>query len=148
MTTIHTRPGFDAINSHPDVILKGDLVYENDKYIIRVCGGFITDGGSIPRISWTLLGITPYDPRCVYAFFLHDFLYQSELVSRIAADEILDEVLQIPPSCNSVQRFLIWSHVRLYGWLVWKRHTPETIEQGRKMGTVTRKAKLYRSILK
>lgn len=141
MKKLITKPGYKPVTGN-EVVLEDDLAYENNDYIIRVYKGFRTDGGSIPRISWSLLGITPYDPRCVYAFFLHDFLYQSELLSRKHADAILDEVLKIPPCCNAIQRWLIWSHVRLYGWMVWKGHSKQSITEARKFGEVVYKGKL------
>ena len=147
MNDIITRPKYDAINSNPDVILCDDLVYENDKYIIRVYTGYISDGGSIPRFSWSILGVTSYDPRCLYAFFVHDFLYQSELLTRKQADDILAEILAIPPSCNAVQRWLIWSHVRAYGWMTYMNHSKETVSEGRKMGEVITKRPLTKAVL-
>lgn len=128
--------------------MKDDLVYENDKYIIRVYAGFRTDGGSIPRISWTLLGITPYDPRCVYSFFIHDWLYASEVILRADADAILDEVLKIKPSPSGFQRWLIWSHVRMYGWIVWNRHTDKSVIEARKFGEIIYKGKLLKTVIK
>jgi len=138
---ILSKPAYMPIGRNT-VILCDDLVFENEKYFIRVKKNFITDGGSLPRLSWSLLGITPFDPRCVYAFFLHDFLYQSESLARAENDTILSEALKIPPSCNAFQNWLIWSHVRAYGWMVYKSHTPATIEQGRKAGEIATKKKL------
>jgi len=136
-----THPGDSPITGFT-VILDGDLIFENDKYFIKVKKSFITDGGSLPRISWSIIGITPFDPRCRYAFFLHDFLYQSESLTRAENDTILSEALKIPPSCSSFQNWLIWSHVRAYGWMAYKSHTPATIEQGRKAGEIVTKKKL------
>ena len=147
MNELKSHPGYMAVSAS-DVVLEDDLVYENDKYIIRVYKGFRTDGGSIPRISWTLLGITPFDPRCVYAFFIHDWLYSSETLSRSSADAILDEVLKIKPSPNAVQRWLIWSHVRMYGWLVWARHTSESVKEARHFGEIIYKGKLLKTVIK
>ena len=144
---ILTRPGYAPIGEST-VILNGDLIFENDNFKIIVCKNFITDGGSLPRLSWTILGITPFSPSCVYSFFLHDFLYCSELLTRKQADDILYECLAIAPACNLAQRWLIWSHVRAYGWMVWASHTAETIEQGRKFGEVVIKVKLNKSVLK
>jgi hypothetical protein len=147
MNKLLTHPGFDPAPPW-EVTLTGDLIYENDSYIITVKKDYRSDGGSLPRISWTLLGVTPTDSRCIYAFFLHDFLYQSESLTRQQADTILDEVLAIPPCCNSVQRWLIWSHVRAYGWLVWNKHTSESIEEGKKWGKVEEKKKLLSTVIK
>lgn len=131
-----------------DVILTSDLQYESDDYIIRVYAGFVSDGGSLPRISWTLLGIFPYSPECVLSFFLHDFLYSSQLLTRCQSDGLLYEVLQIPPACSKLQSWLIWAHVRLYGWMAWHRRHPETIHKARNFGEITRKRTLAPMVIK
>jgi hypothetical protein len=130
-----------------EVILDGDLVYEDDDYIIRVYCGFASDGGSIPQIVWTLLGISPFDPRCVYGFFIHDALYGSHLLSRAISDGILDKVLGIPPCCNAFQRWLIWSRLRLYGWIAYNGKTGKQIEECKKFVEVVEKKKLKSTVL-
>jgi len=145
--TLTEKPSYIPITRR-EVILQGDLVYEDTSYIVRVYDGYKTDGGSLPRLSWTFLGITPFSPSCVFAFFLHDFLYQSQLLTRRTSDGLLYTVLSIPPRCNFVQRWLIWSHVRLYGWIPWRNKTPRTITEGRKFGEVIRKRHLHRSAIK
>lgn len=147
MKVLQTHPAFTP-NPPMEVTLKDDLVYENDKYIIRVHAGYRCDGGSIPRAVWTLLGVTPFDPRCVYAFFIHDFLYQSELLGRSINDALLYEVLCIEPRCNFVQRRLILRAVRCFGWMAYRDHTQESIEEGRKFGEVVEKKKLLKTVIK
>ena len=127
--------------SHPSffpegrlVHLGGVLIYANDKYYIEINKGYRSDGGSLPRISWSILGITPTDGRCLYAFIVHDFLYQTHLIARSEADAILNEILAIPPRCNKVQRWLIYEHVRAYGWIPYWSKDDETINAGLKMG--------------
>lgn len=144
---ILTRPGYAPIGDST-VILQDTLIFKNDLFTIKVYKNFITDGGSLPRLSWTLLGITPFSPSCVYSFFLHDFLYCSALLTRKQADDILYECLAITPACNLAQRWLIWSHVRAYGWIVWRNHTDETVAQGCEFGEVIIKAKLNKSVIK
>ena len=140
MTELKTRPAFLPAPPY-DLELNDDLVYENDRYIIRVYKGY-KSSGSIPRFCWSWLGVTPTDPRCVYAFCVHDFLYQSELTDRTTADNILYEILCIPPRCNLVQRRLIYRAVRTFGWLAYRSHTAQSIEEGRKFGEVHEKKKL------
>ena len=125
-----------------EVRLDGDLIFENDDCIIRVYAGFASDGGSLPRLTWTLLGITPFDTRCVYAFFIHDFLYRSHLLSQAKSDAILAEILTIPPSPNAVQRWLIWANLQLWGWKAYNGKTQTEISEACKYGEITRKRTL------
>lgn len=131
-----------------DVQLTSDLQYENNDYIIRVYAGFVSDGGSLPRISWTLLGIFPFSPECVLAFFLHDFLYSSQLLTRSQSDNLMREVLGIPPSCSKFQQWLMWIHVRIYGWFAWHSKHPEDIHKARNFGEIIHRRHLMRSVVK
>jgi len=130
-----TRPPYEALPPR-QVKLHDILIYENDKFRIEVFKDYRSDGGSLPRFSWSLLGITPFDPRCIYAFILHDFLYQTHLLQRKEADGILNDVLAIPPACNALQRWLIYVHVRLWGWIPYWLKTQEITESGCKFGKV------------
>ena len=135
MPCLHSHPAYTPAPPY-NVILHGDLIFENDNCIVKVRRGFVSDGGSIPRIFWSLLGVTPYDPRCVYAFILHDYLYRSESVPRLVADRILLEVLQIEPRCRLLQRLAIWAAVRLAGWLAWLDHNPLSVIEAHGQGQV------------
>ena len=125
------------------VALADSLIYENDKYRIEVGKGYRSDGGSLPAFSWSILRISPYDVRCIYAFILHDYCYQSHQISRAEADAVLNDVLAIPPACNALQRWLIYIHVRLYGWLPYNAKTAEMQAEGRKFGRVILKTSKY-----
>ena len=131
-----------------EVVLDGDLVFETDDFIIRIYAGFASDGGSLPRITWTLLGIAPFDVRCVYGFFVHDFLYRSQLLSQKIADDTLYNILSIPPSPNAVQRYLIWSNLRLWGWQAYNAKTPAEIKEACKFGEITRKRTLAPMVIR
>jgi hypothetical protein len=142
MNQLLTHPPYFA-TPPSKVTLFNSLIYVNDKYQIEVFADYESDGGSLPRFSWSLLGITPFDPRCIYAFLLHDYLYQSHILPRAEADTVLNEVLAIPPACNGLQRWLIYVHVRLYGWIPYSAKTAEMQEDGRKFGKVLLKSNKY-----
>ena len=51
--------------------------YRGLRRFMRVVVEYLYDGGSIPRIGWTVLGVTPSGPGDC-AFLPHDVLYRSE----------------------------------------------------------------------
>ena len=54
--------------------------------------GFITDGGSIPRFFWRIIG-APTDPQTCGAYIKHDWKYQTACVPREQADsELYDDL--------------------------------------------------------
>lgn len=148
--TLITHPSYRPKASNPRyVYLTEDLVYEDNDYIIRLYAGYDgSDGGSLPRFSWTIIGITPTDGRCIYAFLIHDFLFQSHLLSCLESNEVLSRVLAIHPSCNHIQQYMINDHVFLYGWIPYYLKSQRVITKTRKFGEVHRKNKLLGTIIK
>lgn len=47
---------------------------KNDLYSLTIPAGFVCDGASVPRICWTLTGLTP-DGLIRAAATVHDFIY-------------------------------------------------------------------------
>lgn len=56
-----------------------------------VPAGFVTDGASIPRALWTLVG-APLDTYAEAAV-LHDYLYRTGCVDKTRADDLLLEAM-------------------------------------------------------
>ena len=52
-----------------------ELKYKVDgvSHSVIVPSGYITDGASIPKVSWLLVG-TPYSPRFITAAIVHDYM--------------------------------------------------------------------------
>lgn len=130
------------ISIHPvddkNVALDATLVYVSKKYIIRIYKGFQFDGGSIPRICWTALGITPFDPRCVASFCLHDWLYSAETRRRKTCDKIFYESLRDKKRIDWLRCNLMYCAVRIFGEAIWKKHTEESIAKARYFGEIER----------
>jgi len=91
--------------------------------------GFESDGMSVPRFLWPLVG--PYEPKSFPAALCHDALYSAELVSRKVADDEFRRILLgfgmrewLATSCYNAVRWL--------GWIVWRKHTPESIAAERR----------------
>lgn len=102
------------------------------KGTLTIRKGFVSDGGSIPRLAWTLVNCTPFTPSWVVAFFIHDALYASELLPRKECDLILRDIGR--EYYNTIYQYqMIYWHVRLYGWIVWRGHKPDTIAAARQL---------------
>ncbi|MCU7845304.1 MAG: DUF1353 domain-containing protein [Candidatus Thiodiazotropha sp. (ex Monitilora ramsayi)] len=101
---------------------------------ITVLPGMETDGASIPRLFWRLIG-GPFTGRYVGAALIHDGLYASELLPREVADNIFKAAmlsLNVPAWKASI---MFWA-VRMGGGGVWKRHTKESIDKARQYVSV------------
>jgi hypothetical protein len=98
--------------------------------VVHVLPGFRSDGASIPRFFWRLLG-SPYDPDIIVEAIAHDALYRGEIVPRKDADAAFLRLME-EYGVRKRRRRAIWIGVRLFGWLTWLRHTPESVAEARR----------------
>ena len=97
--------------------------------------GYTTDGASIPRLAWTLIG-SPMDVPLLGPALCHDMLYSAELVpDHSTADWMFLEYMQMA-GIGWAKRNAVWSAVRMFGWVVWGRHTLESVAAARKLCSV------------
>ena len=91
-----------------------------EEFLITVPVGFPTDGASIPRLVWTLVG-SRFSGLHVEPAVIHDFLYAIHLYSRKKADLIFLEALK---SCGVSlwKRQIIYRAVRIAGHWAYHRH--------------------------
>lgn len=89
---------------------------------ITVAEGYETDGASIPRLFWRLIG-GPFG-KYREAAVIHDWLYSENLdheYTRKQADgwfyEIMGEL-----GVKQWRRWCMWKGVRVGGWLPWRRY--------------------------
>ena len=105
---------------------------------LMIAPGFRSDGASVPRILWGVVG-PQYAPDTFPAAFCHDALYAAELVERGDADDVFYQHL-IALGVRRLKALLYWRAVRMAGWIVWRRHTEESIAHARQfavLGSVT-----------
>ena len=81
--------------------------------------GFITDGASIPKIFWSLVG-SPFTGLYRRAALIHDYFYHTQKVTRQYADKIFLEAMKYL-KVSWLKRCLMWSAVRTNGWMPWNR---------------------------
>ncbi len=121
--------------------LKGtDYVLEDNYYFparvggwdttVHVMPGFKTDGASIPRLLWRVLG-SPYDPDIFAAAIAHDAMYRGRIVPRSDADTAF-LALMAESGVKKHKRRLVWIGVRLFGWITYLRQTPATVAEARR----------------
>ena len=94
--------------------------YNNPPIIIEMPIGFVTDGASIPRFAYSLIG-SPWGGRYSPASIIHDYLYFIQKYSRRKSDRIfLDamKILEVP----LWKRQLMYLAVRFFGWKAWNKH--------------------------
>jgi hypothetical protein len=89
---------------------------------VTVPMGFVTDGASIPRMFWSIMG--PHGPW-FYAAIIHDYLYAKASdgrfdCSRAEADEIFLAAMK-DLGVRWHQRTIIYRAVRLFGWRSYKK---------------------------
>ena len=139
-TMIHIPATVPSLKHSGNVQIVDDSKYEDDEFAVTIYAGWDgSDGGSLPRISWSILGVTPTDPRCINAFLNHDFLFQSHLLTCNESNRVLARILSIPPSCNKCQQWLINSHIWAYGWIAYNSKSKQCITETCKWGEVRRK---------
>lgn len=110
-------------------------------YTVSIRAGFVTDGASIPDKLAPPLGLVRNAPSIIRGALVHDALYESQLLDRETADSILYAAcLQDGTDPDKAQA--IWLAVHEWGFIVWDRHTPESIKQARELVSVSEKREL------
>lgn len=99
---------------------------------VFIANGFTTDGASIPRFAWPIVG-HPLDVPMLGPALVHDALYSGQWTTNHAeADWCLLECMQLV-GMGWIKRNVIWSAVRTCGWTVWDRHTHASVEAARQL---------------
>ena len=106
------------------------LVYENEQVIIQVNPGFDFDGASIPKALWSVIG-SPMTGGYQRAGCLHDALYAGEIFDRKLCDDLFLEAMA-SDGVGYFKRYAMYNAVRMFGWLVWKKHNLEEVNAYKK----------------
>lgn len=107
---------------------------------ITVRRGFRTDGASIPRQAWAVLG-HPFDCVRIVASLAHDALYATRLLPRILADFVYYLALRQYSRAPRLYAFGEYLALRRFGKGAWKEKTPESITANRQLVRVKWKVK-------
>lgn len=83
--------------------------------LIEVPAGFLFDGASIPRLAWTIIGVTPFDHKIIHAAVIHDWLYSTRSLSRKLSDDVFKRIMKREGRLRRTSIFLIHRSVRIGG---------------------------------
>lgn len=100
------------------------------KMVVNIKKGFETDGASIPRLAWRIIG-HPFSMPLLPCALIHDALYAGELLPRNECDWMFLELMK-KAKIGWIKRNAVWSAVRLGGGFVWSRHTVNGVLEARK----------------
>lgn len=98
------------------------LYYQTALGLVVVPENFRSDGASMPRLFWRLIG-HPFQMQYLREAILHDWLYRTQPCSRALADRIFYELLA--GKVKPWRRKLIYMGLRLGGWVAWRQNRKE-----------------------
>lgn len=101
------------------------LYYQTALGLVVVPENFRSDGASMPRLFWRLIG-HPFQMQYLREAILHDWLYRTQPCSRALADRIFYELLA--GKVKPWRRRLIYLGLRLGGWIAWRQNRKELIK--------------------
>ncbi len=93
---------------------------EDGEDTIIVPAGFISDGASIPRIFWTIIG-SPWSGKYGRAAVIHDYLYYKQIFTRKKSDLIFLEGMKVL-GVSWWKRHLMYRAVRMASWIPWNKY--------------------------
>jgi len=106
--------------------LTEDLVYyvgfEGSDEKIIVPKGFQSDGASVPRIVWPIVG-HPFQGDYCAAAWIHDWIYGTHIYQRKPGDEIFLEGMEVL-GCWWWKRNVMWCSVRQFGSGAYNKSLP------------------------
>lgn len=102
--------------------------------------GLVTDGASIPRLAWRVIG-HPFSKDLLPHALGHDGAYAAELMTRTECDDWFLTSMAMAESHYALsvgwtKRNAVWSAVRVGGSFVWSRHTDASIAEARRYVSV------------
>jgi len=126
------------------------FIHKDKTYRLLLVEGTIIDGASIPRLTWTLLGLAPHGVMDTPAL-PHDLIYKYKGVMPVGEFQVLnDSTLEWENYDESITRAfgdallfamcvhfdierwratLVWSGVRVGGWWPWMRDDHKRMEK-------------------
>lgn len=127
-TFIHLQKRVRPEGGLDTMTLADDLTAYWNGQRIRVGAGYSTDGASIPRIAWRLVG-NPWE-EYLAAAIVHDVLYETEHFERELADRCFVDLMEWL-GVAAWRRGLMYRAVRIGGGPTWNKHTAQSIDIAR-----------------
>jgi hypothetical protein len=106
--------------------LQDNFSYENDYIQVTIKSDFITDGASIPKLFWSVVG-NPLSNDLLKPAIIHDGLYTLMQLKRLECDKLLKEMLLFN-GISKVKAYFIYYAVRLFGGSHWRKDTTDMMK--------------------
>ena len=100
-------------------ILLQEIVFSYKGQLYTIPVGFKSDGASLPRFFWRLIG-HPFDMAYLREAIIHDYLYKYQPCIRKEADRFFFNLLE--DNNLGIKRYFIYWGLRIGGWVAWKKH--------------------------
>jgi hypothetical protein len=100
--------------------------YENDSIQVAVKSDFVTDGASIPKVFWSVVG-NPLENDLLKPAIIHDGLYNLMQLKRLECDKLLREMLLFNGT-SKMKAYFIYYAVRLFGGSHWRKDTTDMMK--------------------
>ena len=97
---------------------------------IYIKAGYRSDGASIPRELWTPIG-DPFDPDYEADAWIHDALYEAQLLDKHACDKELFHLMRFTSAGGHCKAREFFIAVDEFGSSVWDTHTWQSITDAR-----------------
>lgn len=91
---------------------------DHGRRLVSLLPGLASDGASVPRLVWFVLG-PPIGDRVTPAALIHDGLYAAQPLTRSEADEVFYRAMR-SLGVGPVRAWLYWAGVRIGGWWSWR----------------------------
>ena len=92
---------------------------KSGRVAVRIPAGFRTDGASIPRYLWSVVG-QPMRAAFARAAIVHDFYYRTQTIQRSTADAIFRDML-LEDGVSKARAQVMYRAVQWFGWIPWRK---------------------------
>ena len=128
----------ERINSDT-YMLRDELSFENSKYKVTIKPGLLTDGASIPKVFWSIIGC-PLNGKYVGSALIHDGLYASHVLSKEESDLLFLDMMKHNKVSLWRRKLMYWA-VKFGGKSSYNGKSAEYIAETKNYVTVAIKGK-------
>lgn len=117
---------YDKKKKNTIAILLEDIKYTFNGKEHIIPKGFRSDGASIPKFFWRLIG-HPFSMAYLREAIFHDYLYATQIYSKEEADMMLytDTAIYLAKR----KRKLMYAGLKMFGWIAWNKHKKALLEK-------------------
>ena len=118
MKSINTLFHFECSEDHGYVIvLDSPITFSSYGYQYIIEKGYKSNGMSVPRMLWGIIS-PPYDPRTIIPSIIHDWMYDTHILSRKQSDAWYRDEL-IENEYPAWKAYAVYYAIRIFGSSHW-----------------------------